>query len=133
LVGGVAATLVACGEDESAAFGGIVNRFFARGYYVIRGAKEHNIGCVEIAFEDELVTIEFFDIREDAVAHRGNFEGVDNGECGFLGHNFNQGFFRAAGMDMGGQAGFCGEVDSTFDGGEGELAEDIDGLEDKCS
>ena len=34
-VGGVAAALVAGGEDEPAAFGGIVNRFFARGDYVI--------------------------------------------------------------------------------------------------
>ena len=34
-VWGVAAALVACREDEPAAFGGIVNRFFARGDYVI--------------------------------------------------------------------------------------------------
>ncbi len=52
-----------------------------------------------------LSAIEFFDFREVAIAHRRDFERVDNGEGGFFGHNFNQGFFGAAGMDMSGQAG----------------------------
>lgn len=34
---------------------------------------------------------------------------------------------------MGGDAGFCGKLDSAFDGGEGKFAEDIDGLKDESS
>lgn len=49
LVRGVTATLVACGENESASFGGIVDCFFACGDYVGGRAEEHNVGCVKIS------------------------------------------------------------------------------------
>jgi len=60
---------------------------------------------VEVSLEDNFVAVEFFDFGEDAVAHRGYFERVDDGEGSFFGHNFDELFFRAAGVDVGGQAG----------------------------
>jgi len=86
---------------------------------------------MEVSFEDDFAAEEFFDFGEVAIAHRGDFERVYDGEIGFFCHYFDEVFFWAAGVHVGGDAGFGGEVDGAFYGGEGELAEDIDGLEDE--
>ena len=59
---------------------------------------------MEVSFEGEFAAIELFDFGEVAIAHRRDFERVDDGEGGFFSHNFNQGGFRAAGMDVSGEA-----------------------------
>ena len=112
---------------------GVVDGFFCGGGNVVGGAVEHHFRCVEVSLEDDFTAEEAFYFGEVTVAHWGDFEGVDDGEIGFLGHNFDELRFGTAGVHLGREAGFCCKVDSAFDCGECELAEDIDGLEDECS
>ena len=43
---------------------------------------------MEVSFEGEFTAIELFEFGEEAIAHRRDFERVDDGEGGFFSHNF---------------------------------------------
>ena len=46
---------------KTAACGAVAYGFLAGGYYVINGAAEHDLGSVQVAFEDDSVVVKAFE------------------------------------------------------------------------
>ena len=133
LVRGISSDLIARGKNEASSGGSVIYRRFAGIDNILHRTSQHNVCRMEISLEDDLITVLSFEFRQVTVTHRWDFQRVDHGQVGLFGKDFDEFFFRSAGMDMGGKTGLGSQFNRAFYGREGEFSENRQILKDQCA
>ena len=129
--GGVAAALVAGGENKPAALCGVVNRLLRGADNVLGRAGKHDACRVQVAFQHKLGAVLLFKAFQVTVAHGRGFKRVYYGQVGILGTPLDDMRFGAAGVDVGRNVMFLAQPRHPLDDGKPELVEDFGRLENQ--
>ena len=88
-IGCVAPTLVACGEDEAAVRGTIVDQPFGFFLDLFRRGAQHELERIDIALHANLIAVTFLDLGNVHIAARRLLERFHHVDVGLLANHFH--------------------------------------------